>query len=220
MSQLLNLREARLLYKFYKPINSLIGIGNINSVCGAWWMTKNRLERFELRMSPRRLTLTTLFGVIIFAFKTVLPTPIDKAFVVIQALLLSLGYLLLGAPGATYVSMVGGLLTTLWRAPLAPFTTAFALLYGLLIDGLSSIFKVREENNDVGTKRLIATVTVSTAVVGLASYYTTVHVLAILPRNPLLEMGVFIAGVINGLIGGYLSVIIWKKNLRGRKWTT
>ena len=174
---------------------------------------KNRLERLKLRMGARRLTLATLFGVIIFAFKTVLPTPIDKIFVFIQALLLSLGYLMLGAPGATYVSMVGGLLTALWRAPFAPFTIAFALLYGLLIDVLSLIFKVKEVNNEIKTKRVIATVTMSTAVVGLASYYTTTHVLAILPRNPILEMSILIAGVINGLIGGYLSVSIWKKIL-------
>jgi len=161
-------------------------------------------------MSSRRLALATLFGVMIFAFKTVLPSPIDKAFVLFQALLLSMGYLFLGAPGATYISLVGGLLTALWRAPFAPFTIAFALLYGFLIDAVSSIVKVRDVNNDVKDKRLIAAVTVSTVVVGLASFYTSV-VFEILPRNSLLEMGVLVAGVINGIIGGYLSVMIWKR---------
>ena len=71
----------------------------------------------------------------------------------------------------------------------------------------------KEVNNEIKTKRVITTVTISTAVVGLASYYTTTHVLVILPRNPILEMGILIAGVINGLIGGYLSVSIWKKIL-------
>jgi len=47
-------------------------------------------------------------------------------------------------------------------------------------------------------------------VVGLASFYTSV-VFEILPRNSLLEMGVLVAGVINGIIGGYLSVMIWKR---------
>lgn len=151
----------------------------------------------------------------IFAFKIALPSPIDKAFVLFQALLLSLGYLLLGTPGATYISLVGGLLTALWRAPLAPFSLTFALLYGLLIDAVSSIIKVRV-NNDVKDKRVITAVTVSTVVVGLASYYTSV-IFDLLPRNPLLEIGILVAGIINGLIGGYLSVVIWKRILKRLK---
>lgn len=156
------------------------------------------------------MTLATLFGVLIFIFKTVLPSPIDKAFVVIQAMLLSLGYLLLGAPGATYISLIGGLLTAFWRTPLAPFTFTFALLYGLLIDALSLIFKARSVEGDVKQKNLIAAVTVSTMTVGLASYFTSV-IFKLLPRNPLLEMGILAAGVISGLTGGYLSIVIWKK---------
>ncbi len=161
-------------------------------------------------MNSRKLTLSTLFGVAIFAFETALPTPIDKAFVLPQALLLSLGHLLLGAPGATYISLVGGLLTAVWRAAYAPFTIAFALLYGLLIDAISSVIKVRRVNNDVKPKRLIAAVTVSTVVVGLASYYTSV-IFRFFPRDLLLEVGILVAGVVNGLIGGYLSVVIWKR---------
>jgi len=154
--------------------------------------------------------LATLFSVIIFAFKIVLPSPIDKAFILPQAMLLSLGYLLLRAPGATYISFVGGLLTAVWRAPLAPFTITFALLYGLSIDAISSIIKVRDVNNDVNEKRLITAVTVSTVIVGLASFYTSV-VFGLSPRNSLLEMGILIAGVINGVIGGYMSVVMWKR---------
>jgi len=161
-------------------------------------------------MSSRRLTLATLFGVIIFAFKIVLPSPIDKAFILPQAMLLSLGYLLLRAPGATYISFVGGLLTAIWRAPLASFTLTFALLYGLLIDATSSVMNVRDVNNEVNEKRLITAVTVSTVIVALASFYTSV-VFRLVPRNPLLEIGIIVAGVINGVFGGYLSVVIWKR---------
>lgn len=154
--------------------------------------------------------MATLFGVIIFAFKIVLPSPIDKAFILPQAMLLSLGYLLLRAPGATYISFVGGLLTAIWRAPLAPFTITFALLYGLLIDATSSVMNVRDVNNEVNEKRLITAVTVSTVIVALASFYTSV-VFRLVPRNPLLEIGIIVAGVINGVFGGYLSVVIWKR---------
>jgi len=156
------------------------------------------------------LALATIFGAIISAFEILLPSPIDKAFIFIQTLLLSLGHLTLGPPGATYISLVDGLLTALWRTPLAPFTLAFALLYGLSIDIISSIAKVKDVDNDVKSKRLITAVTVSTVIVGSASYYTSVT-FDLLPRNPLLEMSIFAAGVINGLIGGYLSIVIWKR---------
>ena len=164
-------------------------------------------------MNSRKLTLATLLGVIVFAFETVLPSPIDKASVLFQALLLSLGYLLLGTSGATYVSIVGGLLTAIWRAPLAHFTVTFALLYGLLIDVISSIIKTRSSNKNVRVRRLIIAVTVSTTLVGLASYYTSVS-FQLLPRNPILEAGILVAGVINGVAGGYLSVVIWKRFLQ------
>jgi len=189
-----------------------------------FWSSYSGVRKFQLlytcivwtgtpRMDSRKLILATLFGAIVFAFETILPSPIDKAFVLFQALFLSLGYLLLGVPGATYVSMVGGLLTALWRAPLAPFTATFALLYGLLIDAISSIIKVRSVNSDVKVKRLIMAVTISTIVVGLASYYTSV-IFRLLPRNPPLEIGILVAGIMNGVVGGYVSVIIWKRILK------
>jgi len=173
-------------------------------------------KAFDLSLNSRKLTLATIFGVMLFVFKTFLPSPIDKAFVLFPALLLSLGYLLLGAPGATYTSLIGGLLTALMRGSFAPFTIIFALLYGFMIDAVSSIIKVRDENNDVKQKRLITSVTVSTVAVGSASYYTSVA-FQLLPRNLLLEIGILAAGVINGLAGGYLSFAIWKRIFKQSK---
>ena len=162
--------------------------------------------------SPRRLMLATLFSAVIFISKISLPSPIDKIFVVVQALLLSLGYLLLGAPGATYISLIGCLLTAFWRAHLAPFTIAFGLLYGLSIDALSSVLKVRGVEGNVRQKNLIAAVTISTTILGLASYFSSV-VFELLPRNPWVEIVILISGVISGSIGGYFSIVIWKKIL-------
>lgn len=169
-----------------------------------------------MSLNSRKLTLATLFGVMLFVFKTFLPSPIDKAFVSFPALLLSLSYLLLGAPGATYTSLIGGLLTALVRGSFAPFTIIFALLYGFMIDAVSSIIKVRDANHDVSQKRLIISVTISTVAVGLASYYTSV-VFQLLPRNLLLETGILVSGVINGLAGGYLSIAIWKRIFKQSK---
>jgi hypothetical protein len=71
-------------------------------------------------VKSKRLALATLFGVLIFVSKIPLVTPLDKAAIVVQALLLPVGYLLMGRFGATYVSAVGGLLTAILRPALLP----------------------------------------------------------------------------------------------------
>lgn len=165
-------------------------------------------------LRSKRVALATLFGVIISISKSFAPSPIDKALVVFQAMFLELGFLMLGSFGATFVGLIGGLLTALWRAPLSLFTIAFATIYGLLIDALSISFKVRTLEGDVQLYRVVLAVTLSTTIVGLASYYTTVYVVDLLPRNPVLEVGILVAGVISGLIGGYLAGLMWRRALR------
>jgi len=64
---------------------------------------------------------------------------------------------------------------------------------------------------------LVVAVTLSTAVVGLISYYVTTHILALLPRNLVLEVSILVAGIINGLVGGYLAALIWRRVLL-RMW--
>jgi hypothetical protein len=54
---------------------------------------------------------------------------------------------------------------------------------------------------------------VSTALIGLISYLTTVYVFALLPRNLMLEVIILVSGTVSGLIGGYIAAIIWKKYL-------
>jgi len=38
----------------------------------------------------------------------------------------------------------------------------------------------------------------------MASYYTTVHILSLLPYNILLETVILFVGFLNGIAGGYL----------------
>jgi len=162
----------------------------------------------------RRVALAALFGVLIFISKILVPTPIDKAVVVFQALFLALSFLLLGFLGATLVALVGGLLTAIWRAPFAPVTLTFALLYGLLVDVFMLAFKVKAASGDVRTGRLMVALSLSTAVVGLTSYYVTVYILTLLPRNPMLEISILVAGTISGAVAGYLAATIWRKALQ------
>jgi len=162
----------------------------------------------------QRLILAVLFAVLVFISKTFLPTPLDKTLVVVQALFLSLGSITLSPFGATTVSTIAGLMTSTWRAPFAPFTLGFAILYGLLVDAFMILFKARAENGTVRMKRLVAGVTMATTVTGMASYYTTVYVLSLLPRNIALESAILVIGVLNGLAGGYLAGLLWRKALR------
>lgn len=164
--------------------------------------------------NTQRISLIAIFGVTVFVSKTLLPSPMDKMAVVPQAMFLALGSLLSRPLGATLVAAVGSALTVLIRPSLAPFTIAFALTYGLLTDGFIFILRVESSERDVRVYRLVAALTISTIITGLASYYTTVHILALLPRNPVLEVIILVLGVISGLIGGFLAALIWRKALQ------
>jgi hypothetical protein len=159
----------------------------------------------------KRLALATLFGVLIFVSKIPLVTPLDKAAVIVQALLLPLGYLVMGKLGATYVAVVGGLLSAVIRPALSPFTLLFALLYGLFTDGFCTLFKVRVFQ--LNTLRLTLCMGISTALIGLLSYYTTVYAFTLLPRNPMVEVVILMSGTASGLVGGYIAATVWRKYL-------
>jgi len=141
-------------------------------------------EKPSLRRNTQRITLIALFGVAVFVSKTLLPSPIDKMAVVPQAMFLALGSLLSRPLGATLVSVVASALTVLIRPSLAPFTIAFALTYGLLTDGLTLILRVRSPERDLRVYRLVAALTISTIITGLASYYTTVHAPSLASQKP------------------------------------
>lgn len=169
-----------------------------------------------MESKARRIAVATLFGALIFVSKVVVPSPIDKMFVVIQALLLALGALLLKRMGATYVAAIGGCLTALWRISFAYFTFIFALLYGLFVDIFFFVFNVKTDRDAVETSKLIALMTVSTALVGLISYYTTVFPFSLLPKNLVLEVSILIVGALNGSVAGYFASVIWNRHLRKR----
>ena len=68
-------------------------------------------------VDSKRLAVATMLGIIAFLSKAWLPTPIDKMFIVVQALTFTLASLLVGRWGATYASIVNGVLLSVIRAP-------------------------------------------------------------------------------------------------------
>lgn len=161
----------------------------------------------------KSIAMGTLFGVVIFVSKMALPTPIDKMFVVIQALLLALGSLLLGGVGATYVASIGGLLTTIWRPAFAPFSLIFAIVYGLLVDSFFHLFKIRASYGDVRTGRLVMSLTLSTAAIGLLSTYVMTSI-GLMPMMPILYFIIIVVGIVNGAVAGYLASFVWNRYLK------
>ena len=165
----------------------------------------------------KRIAITAIFGTIIFVLKMGLPTPIDKMFVIVEALFLALGSLLLGRMGATYVATVGGLLMTAWRVAFAPFSLIFAVVYGVLVDGFFHVLRVKAPHGDVRTGRLVASLTLSTAAIGLLSTYIAV-LLEFFGKESMLMMPflyqvIIVVGIANGTAAGYLASFLWKRYL-------
>ncbi len=157
-----------------------------------------------------RVAVATLFGVIIFVSKFIIPSPLDKTLMIVQALLLSISSLMLGRMGATYVATIGGLLTQVWRLYLFPFSLLFAVVYGLMIDGLFYIFKVRTSGGGLKLGRLIIALTVSTCTIGFLSMYVTV-VLGFMPWSPWLYAAILAGGTISGTLAGFLTSLLWRR---------
>ena len=133
-----------------------------------------------------------------------------------HAFLLALGALLLGKMGATYVSVVGGVLTAFWNVAFAPISFLFAIVYGLLVDGFNIIFKVNPSNRKIDVWRVVVTMTLSTAIVGLMSYFMTVW-MGLIPRNLPMEIGMLLIGFFSGAVAGYIAAIIWNTYLKNLK---
>jgi hypothetical protein len=162
-------------------------------------------------MDNRRLIIVILLGTVAFVSTGFLPSPFDKMLIVFQALTFALGSLITSKGGATYVSLINGALLTVQRIEFFPLSIVFSLLYGVMIDFSFYAFKVRAKNNVSGT-RLIAALTIVTAITGLASTFVTT-LMGLMPMIPVLYFAILAIGVLNGVVAGYLALIIWKRFL-------
>jgi hypothetical protein len=161
--------------------------------------------------SSKKFTIATLLGTVAFVSNGFLPSPIDKMFIVIQALAFALGSLLIAKSGAIIASFINGLLLSLFRAGFFPFSLVFSLIYGGLIDGVFYVFKVNEGTN-VKARRLIISLGVVTGLTGFISMFLTTA-LGLLPMVTEMYVGVLAVGILNGVIAGYLTLTIWNRYL-------
>ncbi|MBN1244322.1 hypothetical protein JXA31_01860 [Candidatus Bathyarchaeota archaeon] len=161
--------------------------------------------------NSRKVAVITLLGTLAFVSNGFLPSPIDKMLIGIQALCFSLAALLVSKGGAVYASFVTGVLLSVLRTGFFPFSLLFSLFYGLLIEGLFYFFKVRKAEC-VKSRRLILLLTVATGITGVVSMYLTT-MLCILPMIPAMYFAIIVVAVLNGVVAGYLTVMIWNKYL-------
>ena len=82
----------------------------------------------------KQIFIAALFSSIIFVINFLVPPPISYLLIVVQAVILALANLFLGKAGATYVGLIGGLMSALARPAFGPFTFLFTFLFGLLVD--------------------------------------------------------------------------------------
>ena len=167
-------------------------------------------------VDPKKLITATLFGVVIGVVYGALPFEIADSLIVFEAILLSLSFILLGPGGATYTGFVNGLVETPLQLSFGPFAFGVALLYGILVDIFSTLFKVNYQGK-IRPKRLVASLSVSTVFTGMAATYLFIA-LGFGTVAPLVDvyLPVLIVGAASGTIGGVLGARLWERNLKHR----
>ncbi len=162
----------------------------------------------------KRLFIAALFGSVIFVINFFVPPPISYLLIVVQAVILALSTFFVGKAGATYVGLVGGFLSALARPAFGPITFLFTVLFGVMVDVFSLIFKVSSTTEGVNRKRVIFAMTFSTAIIGFLSYYTTAVYLKLFDLNPMMAGLVIFVATGSGISAGYAAAYLWNKYLK------
>ena len=156
----------------------------------------------------RSVAIVALFSSIIFVEKAFIPPPYDKLFTIfIESLLLCLGFVVIGFSGPIAIGLVSGFLVASLRGGLAPFTIILTLIYGSLISILSRMLRVKVDFN-VSKGRLAIAAGIASVVTGLLGILITVMIG--LPIPTIIIALIFIVGLAQGIVGGYLAATVWK----------
>ena len=114
--------------------------------------------------------------------------------------------------------MVNGLLQSVVKASFFPFSLIIAILYGVLVDFLASLFNARR-NDHASSKLMIATLGISSIITGVIAAYTSIY-FGVVQYDPSLFAYVYIPiviwGILSGALGGFLAARIWERNMKAR----
>lgn len=167
----------------------------------------------------KRIFITALFSSIIFVANFFVPPPINSLLIVVQAVILALAALFVGKAGATYVGLVGGVLSALSRPAFGPFTFAFTFIYGVLVDFFFAVFKAYPNETIANRNRVILGMTFSTTIIGFVSYYSVAvypKIIELTPMDltPMLSGLVIFVAAGSGISAGYAAVYLWNRYLK------
>jgi hypothetical protein len=164
--------------------------------------------------NAKRLFIAALFSSIIFVTNFFVPPPISYLLIVVQAVVLALSTFFVGKAGATYVGLIGGVLSALARPAFGPFTFLFTFLFGVIVDAFTFAFKASPTKDGVNRNRVMLSMAFSTAIIGFLSYYVTVVYLQIVVFNPVMSGLVIFVAVGSGISAGYVAAYLWNKYLK------
>ncbi len=158
--------------------------------------------------------IAALFSSVIFVTNFFVPPPISYLLIVVQAVILALATFFVGKLGATYVGLVGGILSALARSAFGPFTFLFTFLFGLLVDAFMFAFKAFPVKDGVNRNRVMLAMAFSTAIIGFLSYYVFAVYLKLVDFNMVMSGLVIFVAVGSGLSAGYAAAYLWNKYLK------
>jgi hypothetical protein len=161
-----------------------------------------------------RLIIVSLFGSIMFITRLFVPPPISSLLIAVDAVLFALATLFVKTAGATYVGLVGGVLTGLSRPSLIPFSIMYTFLYGVLVDVFVVALKVKATNQGVNSNRLMIAMAISTMLIGFLTYYANTMFPQIVQQNLAMDMLVAFMGPATGATAGYAAAYLWNKYLK------
>jgi hypothetical protein len=161
-----------------------------------------------------RLIIVALFGSVMFITRFFVPPPISSLLIVVDAVLLALSALFVKRLGATYVSVVGGVLTGLSRPSLIPFSIIYLFFYGVLVDSFFFALKVKGSNEGVNRNGLMIAMAAATLIIGFLTYYVSSVFPRIVEQNQALDMVVAFMGPATGATAGYAAAYLWNKYLK------
>jgi hypothetical protein len=95
------------------------------------------------------------------------------------------------------------------RGDLAVMTFSLALIYGVLVSSFNWLFGIVKSGR-VRKRRLMASALTTSLIMGALGATFSIA-LGILPYNFMLFSAIIGSGAIQGLVGGYLSGVIWEK---------
>lgn len=164
------------------------------------------------RMNTRNVALIALFSTIIFMEKLIIPAPYDKMVsVFVQVTLLMLGYLIMGLSGSFFISVLSGTLLAFVRAEFLFMTLSLSVTYGVLLGLSAKLLKVKS-GVLINLRRLILSSTISSVFVGSIGMSLTM-MLGLIPVSLSLFAVMFVAGIVQGALGGYIAGILWRRYL-------